>query len=225
MIKVIFLDVDNTLLDFNACADWAVETAAKEAGIPYSDLLCRAFHRVNNSLWKRVETGEYTKEYIYSIRWNMIFAEFGIEYDGVAFEAIFHRYVSLSAQKVPGAEKLLRYLSSKYLLCAASNAHHKEQCGRLKAAGLLPYFTHIFTSESVGAPKPGKDFFDACFAHLGGILPSEAVMVGDSLSADIEGGIAYGMQTVWFNFENKQCDPNAEPNYTVYHLSEIQDIL
>lgn len=225
MIKVVFLDVDNTLLDFNACANWAIQMAAEEAKISFSDGLCREFHRVNNQLWKHVETGEYTKEYIFSIRWDKIFAEFGIRYDGVKFESIFHRYVSLSHQKVDFAEELLQYLSPKYLLCAASNAHHKEQCVRLESAGLLSYFQHVFTSQSVDAPKPGKAFFDACFSQLDGVQPHEAVMIGDSPSADISGGTDYGMQTVWFNFENKECPADCHPTYTVDSLSEICNIL
>ena len=163
MIKVVLIDVDNTLLDFDACVKAALKDGFAHFGLPeYREEMFPIFTKINNALWHRIETGELTREQLMKIRFDRIFEALGIAFDGVTFEEYFRQYLFDSAIHVKGAVELLQYLSGKYVVCAASNGPYEQQLHRLEAGGLAPYLTYSFISENVGAEKPSRQFFDVC---------------------------------------------------------------
>ena len=95
----------------------------------------------------------------------------------------------------------------------------------LDASGIRPYFKGIFISEEVGADKPSKAFFGACFAAIPGFRPEDAVMVGDSLTSDIRGGRNAGLRTVWFNPHGKEPRADIRPDCTIHALPELPALL
>lgn len=223
MIKAILLDVDNTLLDFNACARQSMISACEESGVPWDEAMYPVFLRVNDRLWGEIEKGRLTVEELYQRRWNRIFHELAIPGDGIAFEQRFLACLGESACPVQGALELVEYLAEKYTLCVASNAPYEQQCGRLARAGLLPWFRHLFLSERIGAAKPSKAFFDACLAELA-LEREEVMMIGDSLTADIRGGADYGLKTCWFHPGGLETEL-IPSDYTVSSLTEIKTFL
>ena len=225
MIRAILIDVDNTLLDFNRCAESVIRAGFAEHGIPYGPDVFPVFTRVNDALWRRLERGELTRERLHAVRFSLIFQQLGVEQDAEAFERRFVEGLAQSHEPVPGALALVKYLSENYITCVASNAAHAHQLRRLSLAGMLPYFHHVFTSEQVGFTKPSEAFFAACFAALPGILPKETLLIGDSLSADIQGGADFGVQTCWFNPGGLDQPASPRPDFTVTRLDEIQRIL
>ena len=146
-------------------------------------------------------------------------------------EKEFRRLLHLSAVPEEGAKDILKYLyKKKYCLCAASNGPYDQQINRLKSADMLKYFTHCFVSETVGADKPSRQFFDGCMKEFTDVLPSECMMIGDSLTADIEGGQAYGMSTCWFVHSGdksaiRQNNGGKVADYIIYELAELKNIL
>ena len=146
-------------------------------------------------------------------------------------EKEFRRLLHLSAVPVEGAKDILEYLHKKeYCLCAASNGPYNQQINRLKSADMLKYFKHCFVSEMVGADKPSRQFFDGCMKEFTGVLPSECMMIGDSLTADIEGGQAYGMSTCWFVHSGdksaiQQKNGGKAADHIIYELAELKNIL
>lgn len=225
MIKAVFIDIDDTLLDFTKCAQYAMQESFRDFSLTFTQNMFPVFEGINTQLWKRLEKGEITKAELYGRRWVTVLGKFGITHiDGDEFEQHFQKHISDSAEKVDGAEDLLRYLSSKYKLYAASNGPHEQQINRLKKADILLYFNGVFTSEMLGVQKPDKAFFDACFREIHNISPCEAVFIGDSLSADISGGKAYNMKTIWFNKNNGTAE-EFDPDCTVSSLFDIKNIL
>lgn len=246
-LKVILLDVDNTLLDFNRCAEVSMQKTFTHFGMTFDAGILPLFTEVNNHLWGEIEKGLLTKEGLYKVRWDMVFehieevrgvnpAKIGsTTIAGIDFEKIFLSHLATASEKVDGAQELLDFLSKKYILCVASNAPYKQQTSRLQGAGLLHYFDKLFISEQIGYAKPSNKFFEACMAELPGVLPNEVIIIGDSLHADISGGINHGMLTCWFDRDGllydittRSADNNsiAPPaDYVVHALSEIIDIL
>lgn len=222
MIKAIFLDIDDTILDFNACARQSMLNAFNDFGGGFEEYMFPVFLSINDSLWAKIEKEELTREQLHEVRWNTVFAALGVKLDGVEFEKRFIYHLNRIAVPIDGAEDLLEYLSGKYLLYGASNGPQAQQERRLEAAGMLKYFQRVFTSAGVGHSKPGKDFFAACFAQTG-LEPCECVMLGDSIRADISGGKACGMTTVWFDASGAGEDSSAD--YRVSALGEIKGIL
>lgn len=149
----------------------------------------------------------------------------GIAGDGPAIEARFRYHLTHSAIPEPGAADTLAELSTRYTLCTASNAPQEQQEKRLEAAGLLPYFAHIFTSGGLGVDKPAPLFFDRCLHALGDPPRDEVMMLGDSPEADILGGAAAGLRTGFINTRGLTLPPDQHPDLTVTALPELCGIL
>lgn len=221
---VVFIDIDDTLLDFTKCANDAIKSACNKFGVPYTTTLVDTFHPINLDLWHRLEKKEVTKEKLFDTRFQIVFDKLGIKADGIAFETAFRENFHESAILVDGARDLLEYLRSKYKVYVASNASMHQQTNRMKKAELDGYIDGYFVSEEIGFPKPQKEFFDACFKELPDVKPQDVVMIGDSLSADIKGACEYGLKTIWYNHRNEPTS-DVKCDYIVSRLSEVKNIL
>ena len=111
------------------------------------------------------------------------------------------------------------------MVYVVSNASNLQQTTRLRKAGLMQFVDGVFGSLDVGFIKPSREYFDYCFSQLGGTTPQQTVIVGDSLNADISGGIAYGLHTIWFNIRNVEPSDSTFPDYTIHSLSELTALL
>ena len=225
MIKAVLIDIDDTLLDFSLSARAAMRRAFEEYGLPFSEHAYAVFTRINDALWRALERGEIDAQELFARRWNAIFAALGFAADGPAFEKRFLALLHSTAVPVEGAAEICSYLGGKYILCAASNAFHDQQVNRLTIAGLMPYFSHVFVSETLGFRKPQKAFFDACRASLPDAAASECVMIGDSLTADIAGGKNAGMKTIWYNHAHRPVPEHCEADQIVDSLFELKNLL
>lgn len=225
MIKAVLLDVDNTILDFDKCAEESIKKACLAAGITYNADFMNGFTQVNNSLWKQVEDSKITKVQLHSVRFHLVFKEWKIIADADKFERDFKLFLKESAQKVKGADDIVEYLSKKYLLAVASNSNYNQQIKRLTAAGFTPFINKFYFSAEIGHEKPGKAFFDYCINDLKEYKKSEIIIIGDSLNADISGGINAGIKTCWFNPKNLDEPKNYKIDYTVQSLEEIKRYL
>lgn len=229
MIKVVLLDIDDTLLSFSGYVKETMKEGFSRFGLAeYDDSMYAVFKTVNDAFWKQIEEGTLTFEELMKIRWNRIFKELGITFDGEVFEKYFRESLYISAIVEPGAVELLEYLKGKYTVCAASNGPYDQQIDRLRIGGLYGYFDDFFISERIGAQKPGKAFFDACLRYLrekgnADLLPEEMLIIGDSLTSDIAGGKDYGMQTCLYTGGREV--PEGTADYVVKELSEITRFL
>ncbi len=231
MLKVILFDIDNTLLSFDEYVKESMKNGFKkfEIGI-YEDEMFYIFNQINTSLWQAIEKGEIDFKELQKRRWNMIFECLKITADGEAFEKYFRECLFESAIPIDGATELLKYLRGKYTLCVASNGPYLQQVNRLKISGMLPYFSDLFISEEIGSSKPSERFFKTCIDRLNlkseqEILPCEIMIIGDSLSSDMAGGIQFGMQTCFYNPDKKSVPCEMNLNYHVTSLKEIKNIL
>lgn len=223
MIKYILFDVDNTLLDFAKCSEFALKSAFEKNNIPFLPEAEKTFHKVNEALWERVEKGNLTRFELYDIRFSLIFKELGIVADSESVETDFRSFIKQSCFKIDGAKEILSYLHKKYTLCVASNAMLSQQEYRLKKAGLLKYFTKLFTSAEIGAEKPAEKFFEKCQESLN-CEKGEMLLIGDSLTADIKGAANFGIKSCWYNpnFSDNPYDFSAD--YTVESLLKIKEL-
>ena len=221
-VKAVLIDIDNTLLDFNASAEKAMRDGFAFYGLTCPENLFGVFKKINDGLWLKIEKGEMTRADLHKIRWNTVFGELGVKFDGEIFEKTFLGNLHDCAVPVVGAEDLLKYLSAKYPVYAASNAFYEQQVHRLSVSGLSPYITELFVSEKIGFSKPDARFFDKCFEKIP-FSPAQSAMIGDSLSADIDGGKKYGLITCWYNPTGMRiAAPCAD--FIVNDLSEIKNV-
>ena len=222
---IVLLDIDNTLIDFNECARQSIIRIFNDFNLPYSDNVFKTFTDENIKIWKRLENGEINKAYLRANRWNIILEKLNIVFDGSLIEELFEKSIAESAFEVEGAKELLEYLSEKHKLYVVSNGFSAVQEKRLNISGFRKYFNKMFFSEDIGISKPQKEFFDYCFNSLNNPPKEDVILIGDSLSADILGGINYNIKTIWFNKNNETCPDNIKPTYIVRALTEIEDII
>ena len=231
LLKVVLIDIDNTLLSFTGYVKEAMRDGFSFFGLkPYTEDMFPVFEKINNSLWGQLEQGTLTFAELEKCRWDLIFKELEIDFDGKVFEEYFRDRLFYSAVPEDGAVDLLKYLSSKYTLCAASNGPYEQQINRLKVGEMDEYFTCCFISSQIGAQKPGRQFFDHCFRVLReteypDLAPEEVIIIGDSISSDISGGRDYGMHTCLYQ-KNAMSEPvDSGADHVVNSLTEIKDIL
>ena len=225
MLKNIFLDLDDTILNFTAGEAKALSQTLREAGIEPTVAILDRYHIINTAHWELLEEGRLTRDEVLVQRFEQLFREMNIHYSGRDLCQRYEYLLSKQHAFMPDAEQLLRELSSKYRLYLASNGAAAVQNPRLDDAGIRKYFQGIFISEEMGADKPSKAFFDACFASIPGFRLEETVMVGDSLTSDIRGGLNAGLRTVWFNPHGKEPRADIRPGYTIRALSELLPLL
>lgn len=226
MINTVLFDIDDTLLDFNKCAEWAIKTAMFEKGVEYSPDMYPVFRSVNDRMWGSLERGELSRDDIFDRRFAEIFALLGLTLDGRAFEERFLELLHESTEEIPDARELLSYLHTKnYRIYAVSNAMQVQQVTRLEKSGFMKYFDGVFTSELLGASKPSGEFFDRFFSSVPDLTKDEVILIGDSLSADVVGGQSYGLKTCWFNKNKTEIPEGTVSDYIVDSLSEIKIFL
>jgi len=226
MFTTVFIDIDNTLLDFRKCSTQSLRQGFADFGLVWTEEFLTTFHTVNNGLWRQLETGELkSRSELFEIRFDRVFAAAGIDCDGRAFEKRFQQLLDESHEPVDGAMDALRYLAEKYTVCAASNSGYEHQYVRLRDAGMLPYLKEVFVSEDAGASKPDPAFFQWCLDRLEGVEKDEIVMIGDSLTADVAGAEAFGLRCCWFNFEGIAVPEDLRVWKIIDRLEEIPTIL
>ena len=221
----VFLDLDDTILDFHKAEAEAIAITLRGAGIEPSAENVALYSRINAALWRKLEEGAITRPRLLVQRFEELFAALGVEGDAEATRHCYEDHLGRGHWFIPGAPELLETLKGKYELYLASNGNVHIQKGRLDSAGIRPYFKNIFVSEEVGHNKPSKAYFDVCFAAIEGFDKAKAIIVGDSLSSDILGGINAGIKTCWFNPQGKPGREDIVPDYEIRALWELPELL
>ena len=225
MTEFLFLDLDDTILDFHKAERLAISRTFRSFGLEPTDQVLERYHVINRQHWERLERGELTRDQVLTGRFQMLFEELGIPAQPQAVAKGYEHNLGLGHYFLPGAKEALDALRGKYRLFLASNGTASVQHSRLTSAGLYPYFEEVFVSQALGANKPSRAFFDACAARIPGYDPRKALMVGDSLTSDILGGINAGMKTCWVCPRGAQGRPDIVPDYRIEALSQLLELL
>lgn len=224
MIEFLFLDLDDTILDFHKAERIAIGKTIREFGVEPTEAVLNRYHLINKAHWEKLERGEITRAEVLVNRFAALFEELGVAVNATACARAYEENLAIGHYFLPGAEEAVKSLGRKYRLYLASNGTATVQHGRLTSAGLYPYFEQVFISEEIGFNKPSREYFEACFAKIPGFDPARAVMVGDSLTSDILGGKNAGLMTVWVNPEGKECG-EIRTDYEIRSLSELEGLL
>jgi len=224
--KFLLFDLDHTLLDFDAAEDVALTQLLKEEGVADIQAYKDYYVPMNKSLWKDLELKKITKKELVNTRFSKLFSHFGIEKDGVYLAERYQFYLAQQGQVFSGATKLLDSLIDRgYELYAATNGITTIQTGRLEQSGIAPYFKEIFISEQLHTQKPDAAFYEKIGARIPNFDKNNALMIGDSLSADIQGGNNVGIDTIWYNPHHLENKTLAKPTYEVDSYQALLELL
>ena len=225
MIEFLLLDLDDTILDFHKAERIAIAKSIRDFGVEPTEAVVTRYHIINKWHWEQLELGTMTREEILVGRFDVLFRELGREVDAVAVARTYEKNLSTGHYFLPGAEEAVDALHKKYRLFLTSNGTASVQKGRMTSANLYRFFEKVFVSQEIGHNKPAKAYFDACFAQIPGFDPAKALIVGDSLSSDIRGGINAGIKTCWVNPAHLEAKPGVTPDYEIEALSQLPALL
>jgi len=223
--KTLLFDADDTLLDFGAAESLALRLLFKDQKITLTAELEAHYKELNQGLWRAHEEGKIERDELLNTRFSLLFKEYGKEVDGVLLEENYRMYLEEGNQLVNGALELMKELKKKYDLYIVTNGVSKTQDRRLRDSGLHPFFKNVFVSEDTGYQKPMKEYFDYVFARIPNFSLEHGLIIGDSLSSDIKGGMLAGLDTCWFNPKVKPNNTEIQPTYQIQTLEELFQIL
>ena len=219
---VLLTDIDNTLLDFNAGSGHAIEKVLTAHGLTYSEERLQDFIRLNDGYWKRYERGEIEKPVIFENRFRDYLALYGVYTDDpLGVNAMYAEGLMEKIFFMPHCMEFLNAVRGKCRLFAVTNGVTKTQISRLRDSGLDAYFEQVFISEQMGCKKPEKEFFDKVFAAIGPVDKTRCLLLGDSLTSDMQGGRNASIPTCLLG--TAPNDPRCD--YTVRDLMDVIPIL
>ena len=217
----VLFDADNTLLDFSRSEREALFDALTAFGISVTEQMIGVYSQINAAIWKRLERGEMDKISLRTVRFAEFCEHFSLSVDVNALASAYLQALATKSYTVTGATEVCEVLSQHCRLYIITNGIAFVQHGRFSNCVLTPYFKERFISEEMGAEKPERAFFDAVFQKIPDFDPAKTLVVGDSLTSDIAGGIRAGLDTCWYNPQRKPAPEGMAITYTVSRLEDV----
>jgi len=227
MYKYLLWDIDGTVLNFKAAESAAIKKLFVQFGLgTCTDEMLSRYSAINGRWWQAMERGEVTKPQLLTGRFREFFAGEGI--DPAVAEAFNEAYLPALGDYIVFCDdscNILKQLKGRYVLAAVTNGTEIAQNKKLSASGLDKLFDAVFISGVVGYEKPDRRFFEVVFDRLGIKDPAEAIIIGDSLTSDIQGGHNMGIDTCWYAPSGRMPDHGEPPKYIIRDLHQVLDII
>ena len=223
--KFVLLDLDDTLYDFHKAERIALVKTLQAFGLESNTHIIRRYSEINAALWRLLEQGKLTRDKLKEQRYRLLFEESGIDADPIKAARTYEHNLSIGHYFIDGAEDLLEALYRDFELYLVTNGSVDIQSSRIASGKIERFFRGIFISEAVGFNKPDVVFFETVFARIPNFEKEKAVIVGDSLSSDIQGGKNAGITTVWFHSSEQAVEPAVNPDHQICSLLELPSLL
>lgn len=223
---LLLFDLDDTLIDFSADQKLAFKYAFETMGYEYTDNVLEQYKKINGIVWNKLEKGEIkTVADLYEERCKILFKIYDINETTDKFNDLLDKGFQENGTPFEGVENVLKKLRKRYKLAIITNGPKSQQYTRLKNAKISQYFSYVFVSEEIGYNKPDIKFFEYMFEKLEEKDKTKMLIIGDSLTSDIQGGINAGLDTCWYNVDYKENMTTINPNYEINKLDELLSIL
>jgi len=219
----LLFDADDTLFDFPRAETNALKWTLEQAGLPFQPEFFGLYARFNQQVWQEFEQGEVTSQELRVKRFRLFFDETHLNGNPQAISPLYLRNLALGTDLLEGAEHVVRALKGCYHLALVTNGLKDVQRPRLEGSALSDCFEKVFISEEVGAAKPSQAYFEAVFRQIGQPPKASILLVGDSLTSDMKGGVDYGIHTCWYNPAGKTTE--LPVTYQISQLSELIKLL
>ncbi len=225
--KILLFDADGTLLDFKKAEREALSDMLREFGAACDEDVIRRYSEINDSMWKMLERGEIARGDLSRKRFELFGKEYGICQSP---DLMSEKYFSALATKsfmIDGAYDVCRELRKGRRLFIITNGFKRIQDKRFAGSPLSAFFERSFISEEIGADKPARRFFEAVASAIPDFSVRDALVIGDSLSSDIAGGIDAGLDVCWYNPSGSSAPENFSKkiNYVISSLEELKKIV
>lgn len=219
----ILFDFDDTLVNHIESEKTALENTCNAFNINFTEGFRNKYYEINRQLWQNLEKGLIEKDKIITERFRLLFIENDIHKDYNDFSFKYIEEFGTTAYLIDNAKEILEYLDEKVKMSIITNGIKGFAPRRSKIVGIYDYFQDFYVSEDIGYSKPAKEYFDFVL-EKGNIDPNTALIVGDSITSDMQGGINAGIDTCYFNFRNRPKG-NLDITYEIKDLIELKSII
>lgn len=223
--KTLLFDVDGTLLDFEKCEDMAIRETMRAVGVEPTDEKVKDYSEINDSLWKMLERGEIEKNVLLVRRFELFASKYGCPEKALEMSRLYIENLSEQTYLLDGAYELCARLSGLADMYIVTNGVEYVQRKRLGSFAMKEFFSEYFISGVIGHEKPSVKFFEAVSSMIPNFDKSSAVMIGDSLSSDIQGGINFGIDTCWYNPKGKSAPEHMNITNVSHSFDEVYNFL
>jgi len=223
--STLLFDLDHTLLDSDTSELRAFDETMRSVGIADPAPHFADYAAINRAYWVAVEQGQITPDQVRVARFEKFTHHLGIDADPEAMAATFVAGLGAYGDLYDGAIEVLEQLHEMVPMGLVTNGLSDVQRARIERLDLGRYFQTIVISGEVGVSKPGTAIFDLAFAGLRSPDRSTTVMVGDSLSSDIQGAANYGIAGCWYNPAGRAAGSGAPITHEIAALSELPEII
>lgn len=221
----VILDIDDTLLDYRAGSLSALEKCLTSNGHEFCNEYYQLFSEIDSRLWLEAQLGQWSPGQVVLKRFEELRDAINVEVDPKQLSTLFTEHLVRDTFLVAGALGLLNSLHGECNLVAATNGITHVQQARIENSGVGKYFSSIVISDDVGYNKPSLEFYLHLHAKLQYPEPSTMLMVGDSLSSDIQGGNGFGIATCWFNPDHQANNTGILPTHEISSLAQLARIV
>jgi 2-haloacid dehalogenase len=219
---IFLFDADNTLYDYDKAEAHALKTMFDCCGFEYSENLRTIYREINSQAWRDYENGKISKTDLQTIRFERFFGKIGVRHDPSDFNARYLAELGRGTFLIDGALEVCKdIVSHSKQIFIVTNGILATQESRINHSLIKNYITDFFVSEFVGYQKPDTQYFEYVFAHIPKIPKEKILIIGDSLTADIVGGINAGIDSCWFNEHGHDNNSDIKPTYEIRKLREL----
>lgn len=224
--EIILFDADDTLFDFKKSEREAFKNTMLEFNMDYdANHHLKIYQAINTTIWKEFEQGLITQEKLKVERFKRLSDSLKVGFDENEFAKAYIRHLANCSFLFEESAELVASLHKDYRLSIVTNGLKDVQYKRLKKSVISEYFEELIISEEVKVSKPDPKIFEYALNKINHTDKSKVLLVGDSLSSDIKGGINFGIDTCWYNPSGIENKTEIIPKYEISNLMELKGIL
>lgn len=224
--EVLFFDADDTLFDFKKSENFALDKLMSSIDTDLEKSYCiEIYKEINNNIWKEFEQNLISSDELKIERFKRFADKINLSQDPKILSNMYVNFLAEASFIYKETEELLSYLYKKYKIVIITNGLTSVQNKRIKESIIKDYFDAVIISDEIKIAKPDPKIFDYALNVINHTNKESVLMIGDSLSSDVKGGINAGIDTCWFNPNNKKNNSSLIPKYEISTLLELKNIL
>jgi 2-haloacid dehalogenase len=221
----LWFDADGTLFDYNLAEATALQKAFELLSLQFQNDYLNTYREINGGLWQALERQEIKPEVLRVRRFELLLEALGVSGIPDQLSTTYIEQLALFAELMDGACEVLQTLHKTSRVAIVTNGLQAVQRSRLENSTIKEFISELIISEEVGAAKPSAAFFDAAFAQTGHPPQTDVLIIGDSLTSDMRGGVDYGIDTCWYNPAGEAKPEGLPITYEIRHLRELLELL